>query len=830
MKTWFQRNYLHFAIAGIFLLMSFLYFLPAIQGKVLYQSDVLEAKAMAKEIMDVRAETGKGPLWTNSMYGGMPAFQIWVKYPGNLITHIIDLLNTVFPNPVHILFCYLMGAYLLLSVLKLNPWLAAAGAVAFAFTSYNFIYIEAGHSNQAWAIALFTPVLSAVLLTFRGKYQTGFVMTAFFLAFEIRCNHVQMTYYLFLAIMILIGFELYHAVSTKKLKTFMTAMAYLSAGAVLALGINAATLWTTYEYGQESIRGKANMTRNTSTSGTGLGRAYAYNWSQGVGETATFLVPNMYGGATSSKLLDENSEVAKVLRAGKLPENQITGTMTELQQDQTIHTYWGNKPSTHGPWYFGAIVVFLFVLGTLIVRNRYKWWIVSTCFLFIFLSFGRNFPLISDLFFNYFPLYNKFRAVESTLVIPALLIPLLAFMAVKELTVKKNKQQYLLKNLLRALYITGGFLLILLILPSQLFSFKSPEHMLVVNSFAKMFEGNMETAEALGAALVKDRINLARIDALRSLIFVITGFGALWMMVRSKLRPHTAFILLGLAILTDMWMVDRRYLNSDNFYEKAQLEQDYYPNAADQFILTDPALDYRVLDLSKPSPFFNASASYFHKSVGGRHAARLQRYDELLTAQFSSSLNEHVLDMLNTKYLIVPDELSPVPKVMKRPGALGNAWFVDKISYVNNADQEMAAITEFSPKTTAIIHKDFAARVAGTSAAGPSAKIKLLRYHPDRLTYQYNSPKDAIAVFAEIWYDKGWNAYLDNKKIPHFRANYILRAAKLPAGNHYLEFKFEPTSYLLGDQISFCCSVLLIISTLYVIYRHRQSVRPLSNA
>ncbi|HKG07945.1 MAG TPA: YfhO family protein [Pedobacter sp.] len=819
MKKWLHENYLHFLIIGIFLALCLVYFSPAIQGKVLYQSDVLEAKAMAKEIMDVRAATGKGPLWTNSMYGGMPSFQIWVKFPGNLITYVIDLLNTVFPNPINVVLCYLMGAYFLLNVIRLKPWPAAAGAIAFAFTSYNFIYIEAGHSNQAWAIALFAPVLAAILLTLRGKHLLGFVLTAFFLAFEIRCNHIQMTYYLFMAIMILMVFELYHALISGQIKPFLTAVGYLLAGAVLALGINAGTLWTTYEFGQESIRGKANLTRSTSNSESGLGKEYAYHWSQGVGEISTFLVPNMYGGASTSKLLTEDSEIAKLLRKGGLPENQITGTITELQQSGTFSTYWGDKSSTHGPWYFGAIVGFLFVLGLLIIDNRYKWWIASTTFLFIFLSFGKNFPLISDLFFDYLPMYNKFRAVESTLVIPALLIPLLGFMAVKELIDQVEKRKELPKKLLLAFYITAGLLIVFMMFPTLFFNFKNQYHSVVIQSFAQRFDKNMELANAMGNALISDRIALARADAFRSLIFIAIGFGILWSMLKSRIKMETAFMLLGFFILIDMWTVNRRYLNNDNFYEKAELEQGFYPTAADQFILTDPALDYRVLDLSKPSPFFNASASYFHKSVGGRHSARLQRYDELLTAQFGTSMNEHVLDMLNTKYLIVPGKQSPAPEVLKRPGALGNAWFVNQVSYVNNADLEMAAITEFSPRTTAIIHRDFARLVGKVSASDVASKIELTSYHPDHLVYKYKATKDELAVFAEIWYDKGWNAYLDGKKIPYFRANYVLRAAKLPAGNHDLEFKFEPVSYLAGDKISLICSILLIILASFTFYR-----------
>jgi hypothetical protein len=823
MKNWFRSNSQHILIIALFIALCFIYFAPAIQGKVLYQSDVMEAKAQSREIMEVKAATGHGPLWTNSMYGGMPAFQIWAQYPGNLMTYVISFMKTVFPDPIDTILCFLLGSYFLLSVLKMKPWVAAAGAIAFSFSSYNFIYILAGHSNHAMAMAVFAPILGSILLTFRGgKYLLrGAVLTAFFLALEIRTNHIQMTYYLFIILLLLVLIEGYHAISSKQSKPFFTVIGYLAAASILAVTINAGSLWSTWEYGQESIRGKANLTRSKTEANSGLERGYAYQYSQGVGEISTFLVPNLYGGSSSDRFPEGKSQITDGLLKAGLPEAQAQGLVDQLNQQSILRPYWGDKPSTAGSWYFGAIVMFLFVLGLFIVNTRLKWWILSASFLFIFLSFGKNFPLVSDLFFDHFPMYNKFRSVDFALAVPAFLIPLLAFLALNEVITQRDIRKDLTKKLLQSFYITAGFLAVILIFPTLIFDFKASYHAEVMAQLTKMFDVNISNVVSNG--LVADRISLARADAMRSLVFVIIGFAAIWYMIKSKLKTENAVIILGIAILIDMWGVDRRYLNNSNFYDKDQLAQGFQPSTADKQIMADPALDYRVLDLSKSNPFFDAAPSYFHKSVGGRHSARLQRFEELMNSQFNGKLNEPVLDMLNTKYFIVPDSLPGELKPVLRPSALGNAWFVNHIKYVEGADQEMSAITNFHPKDTAIVQNSFASQIGKLATAlDTTASIELLKYHPDNLLYKYKSNTAALAVFAEIWYDKGWNAYVDGNKVPYFRANYILRAMKLPAGEHQVEFKFEPKSYLVGDKISLFASIILVFTAGFAFFKRRK--------
>jgi len=816
MNNWFKNNGVHLAIIGIFIALCFVYFSPALQGKALYQSDVLMAKGMQKEIMDYKAKDGKGPLWTNSMFGGMPAYQIWVQYPNNVTTYVISFFKTVFPNPIDTVLLYLLGAYFLFCVLRINPWLAAAGAIAFAFSSYNFQIIDAGHSNKAMAIAFFPPILAGIILTFRKKYLLGAVLTALFLAVEIRTNHIQMTYYLFIALLIYVGIELYHALKNKESKDFIKSFSYLVVASLLAVAVNAGMLWTTYEYSTETIRGQSNLTSDKSATSNGLDRDYAYQWSQGVGESLTFLAPNIYGGASGANL-DEKSEVAKALSAKGIPQEQLVPAIQQLGQ-VGLSTYWGDKQFTSGPWYFGASICFLFILGLFIVKNRIKWWILSASILCLLLSFGRHLPFLSDLFFNYFPLYNKFRAVESILVIVAFLVPVLAILAIKELISQKEEPIKLQKSLMYSLYITGGLLLILIVVPDTFLSFKSANDRFFAERLMQITNGDKSFADAVSAALVQDRISLARTDAFRSLIFVLLSAGLVWALIKKKLNPQLAFVALAVLLLVDLWNIDKRYLNHDKFVDDNVLAQQTQPRDVDQLIMRDQSY-YRVFDLTQGNPFSNSIPSYFYKNIGGYHAAKLKRYQEVIEKQFNGAINEDVLDMLNTKYLITSDKNGDKQTMINRSTAAGHAWFVEQVEYVKNADEEMMAISSFDPKKVMVVDEKFKplidAKKTGFDANG---FIRLTNYHPDHMTYEYSAGRDALAVFSEIWYDKGWNAYVDGEKIPYFRADYILRAAQLPGGNHKLEFRFEPNSYYTGEIISLIASMLLVLSLGYAIF------------
>jgi hypothetical protein len=804
MNNWFKQNGTHLAIAALFFVISFFYFAPAFQGKVLSQGDVLHATAMSKEVSDYRAKDTT-ILWTNQLFGGMPTYQIWVPYANNVTTYVIKALKATFPVPIDTVLLFLFGTYLLFCVLKLNPWLAAAGAIAFTFSSYNIILLGAGHANQAFAIAFFAPILAGIILTLRGRYLLGGSLTALFLAMEVRANHIQMTYYLLFAIAILVGIELYHAIKAKTTQNFYKAAGYLAVAAVLALAVNASMLWSTYEYGQESNRGKSNLTSRATKPEpkNGLGRDYAYMWSQGVGECLTFLVPDLYGSG-GDKALDENSKSVAVLAQLRVDPAQAIGASSQ-------YLYWGEKPFTGGPFYFGAAICFLFIAGLLIVRDRIKWWLLGTVILVMLLSFGKNWPFVSDLFFNYFPLYNKFRTVESILTIATLCFPLLAFVAVREIIATANKAE-VLKKVYLAFYITGGLCLLLALAPDVLLSFKTDAHQSFVDGLAQQFGGNTTLANSYASALVQDRISLAKSDAWRSLFLVALTFGIVWAFIKQKINVTVLSVALLVITLGDLWTVDKRYLKEDSFVASEDMQQPK-PREVDNIILRDPDPDYRVFDLTSQNPFTDSYASFFYKSFGGYHAAKLKRFDELQERQFNGSINHDVLDMMNVKYIIAQDPKTQNVSMQANRTACGHAWFVQHITYVKNADEEMQAISSFAPKEKAIIDEQYKSLISEKdSFLDTSATIKLVHYNPDHMVYQSSSTSSQIAVFSEVYYDKGWTMLIDGKETPYFRANYLLRAAQIPVGNHEIRFDFHPASYYTGEKISLAGSVLLILA------------------
>jgi len=820
MNNWFKRNSIHFIIAAIFLVICFIYFTPAFQGKTLGQNDVTRAQSTQKEINDYRAKDTT-ILWTNQIYGGMPTFQIWAPYKANLTSWVINAVNYSMPSPVGTVLIFLLGAYLLFCVLKLNPWLAAAGAVAFTFSTYNIILLVAGHANQASAIAFFAPILAGILLVLRGKHLIGAALTALALALEIRANHVQMTYYLLLVLLILVFIELYHAIKNKTIATFLKSLAYIGAAVVLAIIVNASILWSTYEYGKDSIRGKSNLTQHTTEPSNGLPRDYAYQWSQGVGECLTFLIPNAYGGGGRGPS-DADSHVVKALIEKGAPADQAV-----YIAQNAMPLYWGEKPFTEGPAYFGAVICFLFVWGLFIVKNRIKWWLLGAVILTMLLSFGKNWPYVSDLFFNYFPLYNKFRVVDSILAVTGLCFPILALLAVNEAIVNENKAD-LFKKLKIALYITGGISLIIAALPSLLLSFKPSNQLAYIDQLSQMLKIDNATASSLAQALVEDRASVAQADALRSLIFVALTFGIAWAFIKKKINVTVLSVCFLALILVDMWTVDKRYLNNDSFAAK-QDNNAPQPREVDQFILKDKDPDFRVIDLTQ-SIKGDGIRPFFYKSIGGYSAARLKRFEEVVDEQLTKSINHEVLDMLNTKYIISQDPKSQNLAMQANQTACGHAWFVKSIKYAENADQEMQAISSFDPKNEVIVDKQYKSDIdEKTLGNDPAGKIDLVSYNPDHMIYQSGSTASQIAVFSEVYYNKGWKMLIDGVEKPYFRVNYLLRAAQIPVGNHKIEFIFHPTSYYAGENISLAGSILLVLAlggAIYTETKKKPAVKP----
>lgn len=788
----FKQAWPYLAGIIIFLLITMTFFFPMIEGKQLLQSDIIHWKGAAKEIVDFRDKTGQEALWTNSMFGGMPAYQISTKYAGNMLSFIDKIMTLGLPHPANMVFLYFIGFFILLLVLGLNPWLAIAGSIGYAFSSYFFIIIDAGHNSQAHAIGYMAPVIAGMIMLLRKKYLWGFILTAIFLSLQVQQNHLQITYYLAMAAVMLCLVELVYAFRNKAFAAYLKSISLMAVALVFAVLTNLTVLWVTYEYGKYTIRGKSELTSEKSNRTSGLDKDYATQWSHGIAESFTFMIPRFNGGSSADGP-GMNSNVAKVLKDNSIPEENI-----RQFANQGGMMYWGHQPFT-SPVYIGAIVVFLFVLGLIIVRGPLKWWLLAATVLSIMLSWGHNFMGLTDLFLNYLPGYNKFRAVTMILVIAELTMPLLGFLAIKVIFDQKVSQANLNKGLYIAFGIAGGLALIFALAPDMFLSFTGPNDASLAKSFP----------DWLMQAIREDRKAVCRADAFRSFIFITLSAATLWLVINHKMKREYAYAGLIVLILADMFTVAKRFLNDDNFTSKSRMEVPYDPTPADEIILQDKDPDFRVLNLTV-NPLMDASTSYFHKSLGGYHGAKLRRYQELFEAHVEKN-NMGVINMLNTKWVIVPDE-NKQPTAQRNPQALGNAWFVSEVKMVDNADQELASLTGFDPSVTAVVDKKFQEELKGWTPAKDSLDhITLTSYQPNNLQYKYQSKNPGLAVFSEIWYPKGWDAYVDGKPAPHFRANYLLRAMILPAGEHSVEFRFEPKSYFVGEKVSMISSILMIL-------------------
>jgi len=782
----------YLAAIAIFVIIVMTYFSPLLEGKKIKQHDISQWKGMSKEIVDFRAKTGEEPLWTNSMFGGMPAYQISVQYKANIVRYIDNILKLGLPHPASLVFLYFIGFFILLLVLGIDPWLAIAGAIAFAFSSYFFIIFEAGHNSKAHAIAYMAPVLAGIILTYRGKFLPGGLLTALFLSLELLANHLQITYYLGMIIVAFGISEFIFHVKRKSLKSFFIASAIVLVAGFIALGTNITNLLATYEYGKETIRGKTELTSEKENRTSGLDKDYATGWSYGVGESMTLLIPNARGGASAGSE-DVKSETYKALIQNNVPEESA------LQVLNNLPLYWGEQPVVSGPVYVGAILVFLFILGLLIVENRYRWWLLAATVLSVMLAWGHNFMPLTDFFFKYIPGYNKFRSVSMTLVIAEFTIPLLAILALRKVFSDGVDKKKLIRQLAYAAGISAGIALIFALLGGSMFNFASSQDIQYKDYFP----------DWMMAAIRADRASMLTADAWRSFIFILLFAFALWAYLTNKLKKYPVFAMIAVLILLDLWAVNKRYVNDNDFVRKSLVNVPFQPTQADELIMKDKDPDFRVMNLTV-NPFNDASNSYFHKSIGGYHGAKLRRYQELIERHLSRN-NMNVYNMLNTKYFIVAGD-NKQPTVQVNMQALGNAWFVNDVKLVKNADEEIDALTSFSPAETAIVDKRFETDLNGhIITRDQKGTITLKEYKPNHITYGSNAGSDQLAVFSEIYYAKGWNAYIDGKSVPYFRANYVLRAMIVPAGQHTIEYKFEPSVYRTGEKISFASSLLLII-------------------
>ena len=802
-----------FAIIA-FAAITLVYFSPILEGKRIKQHDIEMYKGMSQEINQFREETGEQSLWTNSMFGGMPAWNIGVKQNSNLMTYVQKIIGLGFPSPIMSVFISMLGFFILLLVMDCKIWISFIGALAYGFTSYLFIVMGAGHNSKAVAMAYMAPVIAGIIMTYKGKYLWGAVLTAIALALEIRAGHIQITYYLFMIVLIFIIAEFIETIRNKKYTEFFKASGILAVVAVLAVLTSTTTLYANYEFGKETMRGKPVLTENTGNQTRGLDRDYVTQWSYGIGETWSLMIPNVKGGA-SAYIGNDNPAL----------ENADSRFRSSIAQS---NAYWGDQPGTSGPVYVGAIVCFFFVLGLFVVKGKIKWVLLAATILSILLSWGKNFMGFTDFFLDYFPMYNKFRAVSMTLVIAEVCMPILAFLALAEVMrnpecLKKNKIY-----LYVSFGLTAGLCLLFYIIPDVFFDFLSKGE---AEQFAKLGAGKDGAIyQTFASELEKVRMAIFKADAIRSFLFIMISAAVLLISINGKLKNDVAFALLAVLVIIDMYPINKRYLNNDNFIDKRRFEKPFVMSEIDKQILQDNSLNYRVMNLTT-STFNDASTSYFHKSIGGYHGAKLRRYQDIINHYLGGDKIGgngfwNVLNMLNTKYLIYPQN----NKAILRPNydTFGNVWIVSDIKWVDTSNEEIAAIENTDVKTTAIVNEEFRNVIGDFQISNvelpyyDSRTIKLDSYEPNELVYSFNSTKDELVVFSEIWTNKGWTMWIDGQESPLIRADYILRAAVIPAGNHEIMMRYEPKIWKTGNTIQFISSLILIfglIGAIVVTYR-----------
>ncbi|MCK9561537.1 MAG: YfhO family protein [Bacteroidales bacterium] len=782
------------AIIVLFFGMILLYFSPMLEGKTLGQHDVAQYLGMSKELNDYRDSTGNEAIWTNSMFSGMPGYLISVTY-NNLIKVVHIVLKIDKEHPQMLAFLYFVCFFIALLFLKIPIWLSMLGALFYGFSSYFFIIIEAGHITKAIALAYMPVIITTVVATYRGNFILGSITFSFFLALQIMTNHMQITYYTMLIILIFIGFHIFDLYKKRELKQFIKPSALLCVGIILAVLTNFGTLYMTYDYGKDTMRGASELTHNKDDQTSGLNKSYATSYSYGISETCNLLIPNYKGGASQTKL-GTDSHMYKVLQENRVPRNQIKSIVSNAP------TYWGDQLSTSGPVYIGAVVIFLFIFALFIIQGPIKWWLLSATIFSILIAWGNNFMFLVEPMLDYFPGFNKFRTISMILVIAQFAIPTLAIIGLHKYITDTESRDVLFKKLRQSLYVTGGFILLLLVTAG-------------VYDFSGSIDAQLQGAwpDWLLEALKSDRKSMLIADGWRSFGFVVAVFAALTAYHYKKLTVSKVIIVLSVLTVFDLWPVNKRYLNDDDFKSPQAIQNMFFKTTeVDKAILQDPDIHYRVMNMN--NPFNDAITSYHHKSIGGYHGAKLQRYQDIIDMHLSR-MNMSVYNMLNAKYFIMQDRETGEEFAQQNPEVLGNAWFVEHLSFVQNPDEEIAALTNFNPKTTAFVDVTFKDFVTDTiRTIDSTAFIQLQTYAPNHLQYSVQTQHDATAVFSEIYYKKGWNAYINNELVPHFRVNYVLRALEIPAGNHTIDFKFEPHMYTVSNRISLVSSLLLLIGFL----------------
>ncbi len=774
----------------IFIVASLLYFNPVLSGKTIKQSDITQFIGMSKEVSDYRATHNEEPYWLNNAFSGMPAYQVSAYYPNDFVRYLDKVLRFL-PRPADYLFLYFLGFFFLLTALKTDWKLAILGSLSFGFSTYLIIIFGAGHNAKAHAIAYMPFVLAGIIYIFQKKYWLGFLVTAIAMALEIYANHPQMTYYLGFCLLILGVVKFVEALQQKNVPDFGKQVAIIVLATVLGLGVNSSRLLAMKEYASYSTRGKSELTINpdgsSKESSSGLDKAYITEYSYGIAETFNLIIPRFTGGGTFEEL-SENSNFYKTLA-------QRAGRAVAEENSRQVLAYWGNQPIVEAPAYIGAVIFFLFFLGAFLVQDKLKYWLIGATIFSIVLSWGKNFSVVTNFFIDFVPLYNKFRAVSSIQVIAELCVPILGILGLRDFfssDVAAESKEKALKN---AFYVLGGITLFFAFFGTSLFAFEG------------IRDGNYQELPELIEALISDRKQMMFYDSIRSFILLLVSAALLWFLLKGKLKQVPVILGLGFLILFDLVTINMKYVNAEDFENKRRVLKPFTASEADKMILEDEGY-YRVMNFTV-NPMKDGRTSYFHNSVGGYHAAKMKKYNELFEYQINTEpLNFEVLNMLNTKYMIISNTEAQV-----NPEINGNAWFVNSVKIVDTADEEMQLLSTLKTKSEAVVSKKNLDKISisNTYAKDTTATIQLTKYGVKELQYESNANTNQFAVFSEIYYKDGWRSFIDGKEVPHFNVNYVLRGMEIPSGKHRITFTFEPKVVQRGKIIGLVCYVLLFL-------------------
>lgn len=804
-----NKFYPHALVILGFILVSLIYFYPVLQGKQIFQSDIAQYTGMAKEQNDFRAAEHSEPYWTNSAFGGMPTYQLGANYPHDFVGKLDDVLRFL-PRPADYLFLYFLGFYGLLLVLKTDPLKAFIGAIAFGFSTYLIIILGVGHNAKAHAIAYMPLVIAGFILVFQKKYIWGGLLTMFAVALEVNANHFQMTYYLLIFLLILSGYFAFQFIKEKEYKGLLTAIGVLAVAGIFAIGANAGNLLATSEYAKYSIRDKSELTFNPDGSKNETTAAmttdYITEYSYGIAESLNLIAPRIFGGSSHENVGTDSRMYSFMMEQG-VPLDQAQDFVSGMP------TYWGDQPIVSAPAYIGVVVFFLAVLALFIDERKIKYVFLAGALFTLMLSWGKNFSLLTNFFIEYIPMYDKFRAVSSIQVILELCIPVLAVMGLQSFFKAKDEPKLQQKALVQ----TGVFglgVLLILVLAKGMFHFTGMSDNAYLQSYGPAFVD----------ALKEDRMSLYSADLLRSGFFIVVTFGILWLFIKNKFSQNTTLIIVGILMIFDLFFVDKRYVSAKDFVSPVQIAAPFQETPIDAKILEDKSI-YRVFDVQGQ---LQGRSSYFHKTIGGYSAVRPRRMQQLMDYQIQKG-NIEVLNMLNVKYVIQTDKEGKEFPVAN-PGANGNAWFVEFVKLVNKPDDVMKALNNIDTKKVAVFNvHDYENKFENARAKkqwDTTGTIKVIEYKPNYIKYQSDNAKDGLAVFSEMYYKNGWNAYVDGKLTDHFPVDYVLRAMEVPGGKHTIEFKFEPQVVKTGGTITLVSSIgmlLLLIGGIYFENKKRKT-------